>query len=68
MIRIRPGDQRGRSRLGWLDSFHWLRVVSGVVSLNGQVLRAGDGPAASDETRLEIRGVDPAELLPCDLA
>jgi hypothetical protein len=38
------------------------------VSLNGQAIRAGDGAAASDETRLEIRGVDPAELLLFDLA
>jgi hypothetical protein len=38
------------------------------VSLNGQELRAGDGAAVSEEAGLEIRGMEPSEVLIFDLA
>ena len=34
----------------------WLQVAEGAVTLNGLVLEAGDGAAASDETTLELGG------------
>lgn len=46
----------------------WLQVASGRVSINDQVLSAGDGAAASDETRVRIVAREPAEVLLFDLA
>jgi redox-sensitive bicupin YhaK (pirin superfamily) len=46
----------------------WIQVAKGVLTLNGQTLDAGDGAAVSDETLLELAGVDDAELLLFDLA
>ena len=48
----------------------WLQVARGAVEVNGSALAAGDGLAASDESRLEIstRGEAPAEVLAFDLA
>ena len=54
----------------------WLQVAEGAVTLNGRVLEAGDGAAASDETTLELGGEGPqagrdeggAEALLFDLA
>jgi redox-sensitive bicupin YhaK (pirin superfamily) len=46
----------------------WIQVAEGVLTLNGQTLEAGDGAAVSDETLLELAGVDDAELLLLDLA
>jgi len=45
----------------------WLQVVRGTVTLNGSELSAGDGAAISDEQRLDIRAIEPAELLLFDL-
>jgi len=46
----------------------WLQLVSGAVTLNGIELRAGDGAAISDETRLEIGADAGSEVLLFDLA
>jgi redox-sensitive bicupin YhaK (pirin superfamily) len=46
----------------------WLQVVRGAVSLGDAGLTAGDGAAASDESRLEIVAREPAEILLFDLA
>jgi redox-sensitive bicupin YhaK (pirin superfamily) len=46
----------------------WVQVVRGSVTIDGQVLQAGDGAALSDEPRIEITGVDDAEVLLFDLA
>ncbi|HEV8320164.1 MAG TPA: pirin family protein [Myxococcota bacterium] len=46
----------------------WVQVARGAVTLNGQPLAAGDGAAVSDEERIALRGVAPAELLLFDLA
>jgi quercetin 2,3-dioxygenase len=46
----------------------WLQIVKGSVELNGEQLRAGDGAAVSDESRLAIVSTGGAELLLFDLA
>lgn len=46
----------------------WLQVVEGDVEVAGNTLHAGDGLAVSDESRLTIKGVEPAEILLFDLA
>ena len=46
----------------------WLQVLRGRVAVNDQVLQAGDGLAASNEPRLEVRAQGPAEVLLFDLA
>ena len=46
----------------------WLQVVSGDVAVNDVNLEAGDGASISDAGDLNIRGLEPAELLLFDLA
>jgi redox-sensitive bicupin YhaK (pirin superfamily) len=46
----------------------WVQVARGSVRLNGQELAAGDGAALSDVTKLELEGVERAEVLVFDLA
>jgi redox-sensitive bicupin YhaK (pirin superfamily) len=50
------------------DRHAWVQVIRGAVMLNGRPLMAGDGAAVSQETGLEIRATDTAELLLFDLA
>lgn len=46
----------------------WLQVVKGSLMMNGETLSAGDGAAASDETKLEIKSLeDETEFLLFDL-
>ncbi len=45
----------------------WLHVARGKVKLNGEELGAGDGAAILDERRLELVGVEDAELVLWDL-
>jgi len=45
----------------------WVQVLRGRVEVNDASLAAGDGAALQDETRLAIRGVEPAEVLVFDL-
>ncbi|HZX96185.1 MAG TPA: pirin family protein [Myxococcales bacterium] len=45
----------------------WVHVARGSLDLNGQRLGAGDGAAVSDERKLELAGVDAAEVLLFDL-
>lgn len=45
----------------------WVHVARGAITLNGVALQAGDGAAVSEETRLELTGVEPAEVLLFDL-
>lgn len=45
----------------------YLHVARGALSLNGRGMRAGDGAKIGDETRLDIVGVDAAELLLFDM-
>lgn len=46
----------------------WMQTARGSVSLNGTLLRAGDGAAASQEDVLEVKAIEDAELLLFDLA
>jgi redox-sensitive bicupin YhaK (pirin superfamily) len=46
----------------------WLQVARGAVEFNGKKLNQGDGAAISDEKKLNIKGIDDAEVLLFDLA
>jgi redox-sensitive bicupin YhaK (pirin superfamily) len=46
----------------------WAQVARGEVTINGQLLRQGDGAAISGETDLTISGKEPSEVLLFDLA
>lgn len=46
----------------------WVQVVRGSVMLNGRVLTAGDGAAASSESRVAITARSDAEIVLVDLA
>ena len=46
----------------------WIQMARGAGMLNGTLLRAGDGAAASQEELLELKAVDEAEFLMFDLA
>jgi hypothetical protein len=51
------------------DNRHaWIQVVKGAVTINDTVLQVGDGAAISEETSLNIKGSDEAEILLFDLA
>jgi redox-sensitive bicupin YhaK (pirin superfamily) len=63
---IGPGEARD---LGLGPSRHaWIHVARGSVSVNGTVLREGDGGAVSGERRLGFLGREAAEVLVFDLA
>ncbi len=47
--------------------YGWVQVISGTIEVNGTTLEGGDGAAISEETRLEFKGVAPAEFLFFDL-
>jgi hypothetical protein len=46
----------------------WVHVARGAVTLNGQLLRAGDGAAATAESVLNLAATESAEVLLFDLA
>jgi hypothetical protein len=46
----------------------WLQVARGVVQIGEATMRAGDGAAIQQTDRVEITGVEAAELLLFDLA
>jgi redox-sensitive bicupin YhaK (pirin superfamily) len=50
------------------DRHAWLQVIKGDVFLNGKSLKAGDGAAVSEETRLKIEAQSDAEFLLFDLS
>lgn len=50
------------------DRHAWVQVVRGSVTTNGVTLSAGDGAAVSEENRLELNGVEDAEVLLFDLS
>jgi quercetin 2,3-dioxygenase len=45
----------------------WVQVVRGKLEVNGHMLAEGDGAAIEQESRLELRGIDAAEVLVFDL-
>ncbi|WP_017720404.1 pirin family protein [Kamptonema formosum] len=50
------------------DRHAWVQVARGEIALNGAVLKAGDGAAISEESRLAVEAKDTAEVLLFDLA
>jgi hypothetical protein len=46
----------------------WLQVARGKATLNGSALEAGDGAAISEESVLDLRALEDAEILLFDLA
>ncbi len=46
----------------------WVQVARGALTRDGTSLRAGDGAAVSDETRLRLAATEPSEALVFDLA
>jgi hypothetical protein len=46
----------------------WIQMARGTATVNGKPVTEGDGVAISNESRVEITGVDGAELLLFDLA
>ncbi len=45
----------------------WLQVAEGGVELNGRPLKAGDGAAVSDESKLVLESTGPAQVILFDL-
>lgn len=48
--------------------YAWVQVARGKISVNGQVLAAGDGAGIVDEQTIRVEGVDGGEVLVFDLA
>ena len=46
----------------------WLQIIKGNLSINGSLLRAGDGAAIQDERHLALQAQENSELLLLDLA
>lgn len=63
---LAPGE---RVALALADGRHaWVQVARGAVTLNGEMLGAGDGAALSREPALTLVAAEPAEALVFDLA
>ena len=45
----------------------WIHIARGAATVNGQALKAGDGAAIKDESKIEISGAPEAEVLLFDL-
>jgi redox-sensitive bicupin YhaK (pirin superfamily) len=56
VFRLKPGRRA------------WAQMARGAATLNGALLQAGDGAAASQEEILEVKALEAAELLLFDLA
>jgi redox-sensitive bicupin YhaK (pirin superfamily) len=50
------------------NRYGWIQVARGRLRLNDQVLQRGDGASISNESRLELEGLEETELLFFDLA
>lgn len=46
----------------------WIQVLRGAISVNNESLRTSDAAAISDESQIELRAAEPAELMLFDLA
>lgn len=46
----------------------WIQVVSGIMSVNGELLHSGDGVAIDDTRTLEIEAIEDTEFLLFDMA
>ena len=63
---LAPGDARAFSLRPGRHA--WLHLARGEATLNGVPLKEGDGAAVSSDERIELRGLQAAELLLFDLA
>ena len=45
----------------------WVHVARGKVAVNGQLLKAGDGAAITEESKIEISAAPEGEVLVFDL-
>jgi redox-sensitive bicupin YhaK (pirin superfamily) len=61
-----PGEA-GELRLGE-GRYAWVQIACGRARINGHELEAGDGAALSDESAVQIEGLDASEVLVFDLA
>jgi redox-sensitive bicupin YhaK (pirin superfamily) len=50
------------------DRHAWIQVARGRLRVNGHDLRQGDGASISEESRLELEGIEETEFLLFDLA
>ena len=65
-IRLEKGEKTAHTLRAGRGA--WVQVMRGSLSLNGQVLAAGDGAAAEDEATLVLAAEDHTEALLFDLA
>jgi redox-sensitive bicupin YhaK (pirin superfamily) len=64
--RLEPGQT---AELALVAGRHaWVQVARGILRLNGQEVRAGDGAAISGEPALQLEALEAAEVLVFDLA
>lgn len=48
--------------------YAWIQIARGAITINGVILKAGDGASICDETRLHIQAVEASEFLVFDLS
>lgn len=63
---LAPGEEVSYQLAG--GRFAWIQVIKGAINVNGTALRTGDGAAISEETSLQIKAREEAEILLFDLA
>ncbi len=63
--RLSPGEQA--SYRVKPTRLVWSHMARGAATLNGMPLKAGDGAAVSEESRLEVRALEDVEILVFDL-
>ncbi len=66
-VSLLAPEQEVKHQIGQ-GRYAWLQVAKGAVELNGKKLGQGDGAAVSEEQKLNIKGVEDAEVLLFDLA
>ncbi|MGO8968607.1 MAG: pirin family protein [Myxococcaceae bacterium] len=70
-VRVYSGllDAGQKAELALAKGRHaWVQVARGTLKVNAQTLRAGDGAALSEESRLVLEGAPQGEVLVFDLA
>jgi redox-sensitive bicupin YhaK (pirin superfamily) len=63
--KLGPGDRLNHSLKPGRHG--WLQVAEGRVEMNGLSLKAGDGAAVSDESKLVLEAIGPAQVILFDL-
>jgi quercetin 2,3-dioxygenase len=65
LAKLNRGDAVGHSLKAQRHA--WVQVAEGEVTLNGELLKAGDAAALSEETLLEIKATQASQVLVFDL-